>query len=88
MYTPKEHHGKPYTIRQLIERLEDIASDYDDQAPVRIMSQPKWPFEYTVAGLAVSTEFGNDDDGAVVIYIVEGSQIGYGSKEAWDAASK
>jgi hypothetical protein len=40
------------TVRQLKELLEE----FDDDAEVRIMSQPSWPFEYTIQGIATRRE--------------------------------
>ena len=60
------------------------------------MTQPNWPFENTITGLASGAEINesdedrdeDDDDveGDAVLYIVEGQQLGYGSKRAWEAA--
>lgn len=78
------------TIRQ----LKDLLEQYDEDTEIRIMSQPSWPFEYETAGvwrheLEIS-EGGDIEDftpagaEAEVVYLVEGSQLAYGSKRAWD----
>jgi hypothetical protein len=36
-------------IRDLINELEDIASEYSDDIEVRIAEQPSWPFENEIA---------------------------------------
>jgi hypothetical protein len=85
------------TINELIERLEEYRDEIGGDAEVRLMTQQNWPFENTIYGLASGVEINfeadeddPDDDGDVdedaILYIVEGSQLGYGTKRAWDAA--
>jgi hypothetical protein len=86
------------TIDELIARLEDYRDEIGGDAEVRLMTQQNWPFENTICGLASGTEIndfdeddedGDDDDDATedsVLYIVEGQQLGYGTKRAWDVA--
>ncbi len=85
------------TINELIERLEEYRDEIGGDAEVRLMTQQNWPFENTICGLASGVEINDesydeepDDDGDVdqdaILYIVEGSQLGYGTKRAWDAA--
>ena len=87
------------TIDQLIERLEEYRDEIGGDAEVRLMTQQNWPFENTIYGLASGAEIndsegdddedeGDDDDATedAVLYIVEGQQIGYGTKRAWDVA--
>lgn len=78
------------TVGELI----DILSDFDPSQEVRIMSRPSWPFEYKIRGMVCRKEFdcvrednddsayegGDDDD----VFIVEGEQLKYGTKKAWD----
>lgn len=87
-------------VRDLIEILED----QDPDAEVLIMSQENWPFENAIAGIAVREEIvENDEDldddereetryekGTAPndVFIVEGRQLRYGSKAAWDAARR
>lgn len=88
--------------------LREILDGLDDGTEVRLMSQPSWPFEYSIAGTWTAEPqptcqgFGpvrdtNDEppaDGftpagspeAGVLYLVEGQQLAYGSKRAWDEA--
>jgi hypothetical protein len=82
-------------VCELIEFLEDL----DPDAEVFIMSQENWPFENAVAGLAVREEMIEADEdldereephyetGTAPndVFIVEGQQLRYGSKAAWDA---
>jgi hypothetical protein len=83
------------TIDDLIERLEGYRDEIGGDAEVRLMTQQNWPFENTIHGLASGAEINasdEDDDGGVeadaVLYLVEGSQLGYGSKRAWDVANR
>ena len=81
------------TIDELIERLEDYRDELGGDTEVRLMTQQNWPFENTVAGLASGQEINDRDDGDDedvdddrVVFIVEGQQLGYGSKRAWEVA--
>lgn len=91
MYIPKEHRGKPYTLHELIESLQAIEQDYGSgDMEVRMMLQRGWPFEHTIKGLAVSDDFGEDEnyEAPICVYLVEGTQIDYGNGGAWDAAER
>jgi hypothetical protein len=72
------------TIDELIARLEECRDTFGGEIEVRLMTQPNWPFEYGIAGVTDSDELPNHDPDSVVIYIVEGRQIGYGDKNAWN----
>jgi hypothetical protein len=85
------------TISQLIERLKEYRDLIGGDAEVRLMSQQNWPFENTITGLCSGEEINDsndeddpEDDGDVdddaVLYIVEGQQLGYGNKRAWEIA--
>jgi hypothetical protein len=82
------------TVRDLMERLEDM----DPDAEVRLMTQQHYPLEAEVLGVCDNAEMlreeddeGEDDEDGEepesVVYIVEGTQIGYGLKKAWNCAS-
>jgi hypothetical protein len=71
-----------------VQELIALLQDADPNADVLIMSQPQWPFEHAVAGIAVREHFAPKSDGNVCpndVFILEGSQERYGSKEAWRA---
>lgn len=74
------------TVTELKEILEDMNPD----AEVRFASQPSWPFEYDITD-AIETnqcECPPDDctcEDEVVVYLVEGSQLGYLPSEAKEA---
>jgi hypothetical protein len=86
------------TIDELIACLEDYRDEIGGDAEVRLMTQQNWPFENSIYGFASGTEIndvddedeeeGDDDDAAedAVLYIVEGQQLGYGTKRAWEVA--
>lgn len=79
------------TVGELIEYLQDL----DQDARVYFMSQPSWPFEYSIRGVTTRSEFEdidseeNDDDHSGKrsgndVFLVEGCQLRYGSKDAWN----
>jgi hypothetical protein len=83
------------TIDELIERLEEYRDALGGDTEVRLMTQPSWPFEYVIAGVCSSDDIAEaiDDDEQddeeepkedAVIYLVEGYQLGYGTKRAWE----
>ena len=82
------------TIDQLIERLKEYRDELGGEAEVRMMTQQNWPFENSIAGVTSGSEINDRDededdedvDDDQMVYIVEGKQIGYGSKRAWDVA--
>ena len=73
-------------VRDLIEILESCEPDAD----VLLMTQRNWPFENTCAGVTVRGEFqreGQDElEGTDDVFLVEGEQLRYGSKDAWNTA--
>ena len=81
------------TIDELICKLREYRDDLGGDTEIRLMSQPNWPFEYSFAGLVSSSElreldeedFDSQGDNEQVLYLVEGTQLGYGSKLAWEA---
>ena len=86
------------TINELIERLEEYRDLIGGDAEVRLMTQQNWPFEYSITGVCSGVEINDaadeddlEDDGDVdvdaVLYIVEGRQLGYGTKLAWEVAN-
>lgn len=83
------------TLDTLIEILNDYREEHGGDAEVRLMTQQNWPFENRIVGVTSGTEMNDaaedeeDDDAQDVsddnmIYIVEGGQICYGSKRAWE----
>jgi hypothetical protein len=90
------------TIDELIEHLEEYREQIGGDAEVRLMTQQSWPFEYTLHGVCSSEEINDlhDDDSPEdesdededdltedkIFYLVEGTQLGYGTSRAWEAA--
>ena len=83
------------TINELIERLEDYRDEIGGDAEVRLMTQQNWPFENRICGVTSGRDMNDasddeDEDDAQdvaddhTVYIVEGGQICYGSKRAWE----
>ena len=83
-------------LDKLIEILSDYRNEFGGDAEVRLMTQQNWPFESRICGLTSGQEMNDatdedtedDDDVAedAIVYIVEGGQICYGSKRAWETA--
>lgn len=86
-----------------VQELIDLLEEQDPDAEVLIMSQQNWPFENAVYGVTVRSELtGEDDDDDAEpeparhrgdgtptdVFIVEGSQLRYGSKTAWEVAAR
>ena len=75
----------------LIEILNDYREEHGGDIEVRLMTQQNWPFENRICGVTSGREMNEtdeDDDHDVadedIVYIVEGGQICYGSKRAWE----
>jgi hypothetical protein len=65
------------TVAELAETLTDL----DPEAEVRLAHQPRWAFEYSLAAVEqVDTEAAGP-----VVYLAEGSQLGYLPGEAAEA---
>ena len=86
-----------------VKELMDILEEQDPDAEVLIMGQESWPFENGIHGVTVRSEIeeseeDEDDetpaerrpDGRAAndVFIVEGRQLRYGSKTAWDVATR
>jgi hypothetical protein len=61
------------TKGELFEALEDM----DDETEVMFAAQPAWPFEYTIADVAVVEIQRERKDPQDIIYLIEGRQFGY-----------
>lgn len=72
-------------LSDLIERLEEYREQLGDDAEVRLMTQPNYPFENSIKGVCSAEDMEMEGDGSVV-YIVEKRQLDYGSKLAWNVA--
>jgi len=66
-------------VQELIYELEQM----DPNSEVRFASQPAWPFEYSVDGVVpVGDDEEADHIDVQVVYLVEGTQLGYLPEEA------
>jgi len=80
-------------VRELI----DMLADHDPNANVFVMSQPSWPFEVRILGVTSRYEFSEEDSNSAAdprgispsdVFIVEGSQIRYGDRGAWETVRR
>ncbi len=80
-----------------IDDLLDVIDGLDGKTEVRLAIQPHWPFEYSIerAMLKSELEFDDDeeeddstkqddDDDDDVLYLTQGTQLGYTTKKWWD----
>lgn len=77
------------TVGRLIQLLES----YEPETEVLLMSQPEWPFEYSISGVCQRDDFAeledcNGEKKAGNVFILEGSQLRYGNKDAWECARR
>lgn len=85
------------TISELIEVLQEQQEHLGPDVEVRIMEQPAWPFEYEVEGVVSRSEIRERRDPAddelddepedkepETVFILEGRQLCYGNKDAWE----
>lgn len=73
------------TLQELIDQLSEVAQEFGPDTEVRLASQPSWSFDWTIAG--ISTLHSQDEELAAprVVWICEGSQIGYTTDRHWEA---
>ncbi len=72
-------------ISELIEELEAIQDAYPDRDPeVRLAIQPQWAFEYSIHSISCLEGLKGED--APVVYLSEGSQLGYLPRAVKDVA--
>jgi hypothetical protein len=71
------------TVIELKEALEQMP----DEAEVRLAMQPSWPFEYSIMEVVPlePDEEAPADEEVKVVYLTEGSQLGYLPGEASEA---
>lgn len=62
------------TVEQLIAALEQLPPE----AEVRLAIQPAWPFEYAISAITEAVPLPEGD----VVYLIEGTQLGYLPGEA------
>jgi len=75
-------------IGTLIELLEEISQDMPegDDTEVTFTMQANWPLESTIRGVFDCREIEDEEESGhgTKVTLVEGSQIGYGSKSAFE----
>lgn len=67
------------TIQELIESLQAMIEngEADAETEVRIAHQPSYPFELSIQGVEAADLSEDPDNRNVIVYIAEGSQLGY-----------
>lgn len=80
-------------LKEIVQELTD--NGHPDEVKVLFGSQPSWPFESSIAGWCLREDFADLDadepdlhDGRNMndIFLIEGRQLRYGSKDMFDAA--
>lgn len=87
-------------LTDLIESLQDIADSLGEdkaaETEVQLMYQPSYPLRSRLAGVvrksdaeAISDQEdeSTDTDEPEVVYLLEGTQLGYGNRHAWGCRS-
>ena len=79
-----------------VSQLIDILQQEDPEATVLLMEQENWPFENSIRGVVARHEFEepeddecrapNDERRDNDVFLVEGCQLRYGNRNAFDAA--
>ena len=67
------------TAKELIEELEyAISVNGGNDVEVRTAQQPRWAFEYTIdTAVTIEVDDEDTDEKEKIVYLSEGSQIGY-----------
>lgn len=73
-----------------VQKLIDMLSEYSPEAEVRLLLQPHYPLESTLIGVVGESEIREHEgrelgDEPEVVYLLEGTQLGYGRSVAWEA---
>lgn len=79
-------------LDDVIEELQSLREIYGGDTEVRLAMQPQWSFEYSIGGIVVNDpeeqidadddQDCEDDEERPVVFIGEGSQLGYLSGRA------
>lgn len=80
--TARQEDATSINLDDLIERLEELREEVGGESEVRLAHQPRWAFEYSIdenaiAAAKVPAEEYRRKRSEVVVYIGEGSQVGY-----------
>jgi hypothetical protein len=82
-----------------VKTLIALLQNHDPNAEVYLATQPSYPFEHSIGGVACRADLPREpreegdepesDGGAPSdVFIAEGRQLRYGSKDIWDVASR
>jgi hypothetical protein len=74
-----------------VKRLIELLELHDPEAEVVLATQPNYPFEHSIMGVAVREDFdesGDESKSPNDVVLCEGQQLRYGIKDAWDAAER
>ena len=58
-----------------VDEMRDYLDGMDGDTEIRFAAQPQWAFEYSISGAEVVE--GGEPGAGTVLYLVEGSQLGY-----------
>lgn len=61
------------TFEDLVDFVENHKDQIPNDTPIRLATQPRWPFEYSTNAIHVHNENTHDP----IIYLSEGTQLGY-----------
>lgn len=71
-----------------LNEFRELTKDMDGDVELRLMTQPNYPLESEVNGLTLRSRFDSDaiEQGKEEkLYLLEGGQIGYGRRAAWNS---
>ena len=85
------------TVSKLRDLLDEYIDSGDGDMEVRLMEQENWPFECSIGAVATRSEVlepyrqsdgdedaDDDPDAEDVLYLIEGQQLGYGMRSAFN----
>jgi hypothetical protein len=71
-------------IVELIAHLQRHADKCGREAEVRLVTNKNWPMENGIHNVAGVSDLHEQREGNPLVFIVDGGQIAYGDKSAWD----
>lgn len=90
------------TIDELIEKLQELKFELNGDTEILLMTQERRPLTHDIHGIVSGEEInkyweeeeGNkekEEEESInnnTLYIIQGDDVGYGSKDAWDATQQ
>jgi hypothetical protein len=69
-----------------VQELRDLLDGVEGDLEVRLAMQPSYPMEYSVMGVTdvVDTIHPYTQQPEKAVYLLEGTQLGYASRELWN----